>query len=201
MLPWRRRIFHERRGKIFFAKFFLLFSIFIAIGFFCYFLYKSEENEQDALHIAVNELKNDIGHALKPQFKAFDDKGRPYIISATSAVRGSDDKVELEKPSYALVLGPKTKLTAKALKGHYDETERNLFLKGEVVVSYGQETKLYMPEVHIDLKLGDAFGSASIHGVNPRADIRAGSFMIQSRGNRVILTDHPILKFKTEERK
>ncbi|MBX9977680.1 MAG: LPS export ABC transporter periplasmic protein LptC [Alphaproteobacteria bacterium] len=191
-------------------KFLLLLAALCVLGGATYTFYLNEEDEQhqdklneghqndiagDSLQ-ALNSMSLTGNNAINPHFQAVDEKGQSYTIKAKSAVaRDTDDIIVLSSPSYTIQLTTKTQIAVTAQQGFLDQDKKKLTLEGDVVVHYGDETTFTMPKVRINLKDSDAFGDQSIQVVNKTMHIRAGAFDIQHRGDRVILTDKPVLTF------
>jgi LPS export ABC transporter protein LptC len=179
---------------------FLITSVCILMGV-TYTVYSNDEEERAKDVVShslapLAETQAKSNNALNPHFQAVDEKGQPYTIKADSAiVRDKDDIVVLSSPSYTIRLTTKTQITVTALQGYLDQDKKKLTLDGRVVVHYGDGTTFTMPNVRIDLKAGDAFGDQSIQGISETMHIRAGTFDIQNKGDKIILTDKPVLTF------
>ncbi len=160
-------------------------------------LMESEKDNDalDPLHNAPPTAKTQTT-AKKALFHATDAKGQAYKIQAESAkTRESDGHILLTLPSYAIKLTNNLEVTVTALKGELDQNTKELTLEGDVVVTYGKDTAFKMPHTRIDLQKGDAFGHQSIHMTNDKIQIDAGAFEIYHKGDKIVLTDRPVLTF------
>lgn len=136
--------------------------------------------------------------AANPHFEAVDEKGQPYTIRATSAAaRDKEGMIDLEKPSYAIDLNDKTHLSITSSKGFLDQDHKKLTLEGDVVVQYGKDVTFKMPYVLVHLKDGHAFGDQSIKARGEKIAIDAGRFEIYNKGDKIVLTDNPVLHFRS----
>ena len=124
---------------------------------------------------------------VNPRFMGRDDKSRPFLLTADSAIRDQKDyqRVILDKP--ALVLdenGPNAmRITGRA--GVYHEQTRKLELTGGVKISGAQGAFETMASL-FDTRTGELIGSGPIQGAGSLGQISAKSYGVYDKGDRIV---------------
>lgn len=124
---------------------------------------------------------------VNPRFVGKDDKGRAFVITATTAVRDENDyqRVLLEKP--ALVMDAEganpTRVAAKA--GVYREDRKLLNLEGGVSMN-GADTAFNTLSSIFNTATGELEGQGEISGSSSLGEITAKSYGVYDKGERLV---------------
>ena len=124
---------------------------------------------------------------VNPRFIGRDDKGRAFVITADSAVRDPRDyqRVILDKPNLVLDEQGVDPMRLVANRGIYHEGTSKLDLRGGVRL-VGSQAAFDTASSLFDTKTGEVIGSGPIHGSGSLGEIRAKSYAIYGKGERVI---------------
>jgi lipopolysaccharide export system protein LptC len=121
---------------------------------------------------------------IKPHFQGRDDRGRAFIITATTATRDPQEyqKVYLDHPSLVLdEQGPDpTRISSNT--GIFHENTGQLEASGGVVMSFSKAT-FHTESSIFDTKSGELSGSGAIQGQGPLGEINASSYAVHDRGD------------------
>ena len=124
---------------------------------------------------------------VNPRFVGKDDKGRAFVLTASTAVRDEKDyqRVLLDKP--ALILDAEgvnpTRVTAKS--GVYSEDRRMLNLDGGVKMSGGDVTFDTASSI-FNTATGELEGEGPISGSSSLGEITAKSYGVYDKGERLV---------------
>lgn len=101
---------------------------------------------------------------IGPEFHGHDKKGRPYVVTAESAVRDpvKTDRSILTKPKLVMQTENRGDLTVTADSGLYDEASKVMDLTGNVVATDGQGYRFASPTAHV---ISDAHSVSGREGV------------------------------------
>lgn len=191
-----RTLFWNKKSLSYAVLFGLMCGVF---GFF-YFIAEQEE-DMLAMHLNAQEdfvvMATNKNEAMAPRFQAMDKKGQSYVIDAQKAAlkEGDDTIILLNLPAFHMTLHNQKNLDVTAREGIFLQDKKHLSLKGGVHVKYGADTVFDMPVTEVDLNTGSLRGDQSIHGHMEDMMISAGSFEIQDRGAKIILTQSPVIRF------
>jgi lipopolysaccharide export system protein LptC len=124
---------------------------------------------------------------LNPRFVGRDDKGRPFVLTAQSAVRDQRDyqRVLLDHPTLALDNGGPQPMRVTSRSGVYHEGDRKLDLDGGVRLASDQGV-FNTAVSRYDTKSGVLTGSGPIHGAGPLGEINATSYGVYEKGDRML---------------
>lgn len=197
---------------------------FVGIGLYLF----SEENEghQDFDAPSSAPLKNvasipAVHTTTQPHFQGLDQKQQPYRITAALSMTNDHTSVtQLKEPTYTLDLHEGKTVHVTANHGVFDQEKKELVLTDNVVIVHDEtsvhqhhapqssitaqksekntKTIIRMPFVRIDLDTGFAEGDQSMHLSNNTMIARAGSFEIHDKGDKIVLTDKPSLRFSVK---
>lgn len=124
---------------------------------------------------------------VNPRFVGRDDKGRAFVITATSATRDPREyqRVVLDHPALVLDEQGPDPLRLVATEGVYHEGAFKLDLHGGVRLvsskgAFDTATSLF------DTKTGEVVGSVPIQGSGSLGEISAKSYAVYGKGDRVI---------------
>jgi lipopolysaccharide export system protein LptC len=124
---------------------------------------------------------------LKPNFEGRNAPGRPYLLSADSAVRDGADsaKVTLEVPVFTLGSGLPGETRVRARHGLYREDTRILDLTGDVHLDDAAGYHFITDHAVIDTLKNDVDGERHIDGHGPLGRIAASSYAVRDGGAHV----------------
>lgn len=121
---------------------------------------------------------------LNPNFQGRTEKGKPFLVTAASAVRDNVDsaKVTLERPVLNLGVGTPewTKVTAN--RGVYREDNRMLELTGHVTLDDYRGNHLATEHALADTQKDNVQGATHISGHGPLGAIEASSYSLENAG-------------------
>jgi lipopolysaccharide export system protein LptC len=124
---------------------------------------------------------------VNPRFVGRDDKGRAFVITATTAMRDPKDyqRVMLDKPALVLDEEGPDPLRIQANSGVYHEGNRKLDLQGGVKLA-GAQAVFETAASLFDTKTGEVVGSGPIQGSGSVGDIEAKSYGVYGKGERMV---------------
>jgi lipopolysaccharide export system protein LptC len=127
-------------------------------------------------------------HMTNARFLGRDADGRPYVLTALEAARDNLDfqRITLQSPTLTLGAdGPKAvHLTAD--RGVYREDNRILLLNGHVSLRDSQGDAFLTDQAIVDTLKGAVAGKSPIAGHGPAGAIRADSYAVYDRGQRLV---------------
>ena len=124
---------------------------------------------------------------VNPRFVGKDEKGRAFIITATSAERDENDyqRVLLNQPSLVLDAEGESPSKVTAKTGVYSEDLRVLNLDGGVKMS-GSNADFNTQSSIFNTATGELEGQGQIAGVGPLGEITAKSYGVYDKGERLV---------------
>jgi lipopolysaccharide export system protein LptC len=131
-------------------------------------------------------------HLLNPRFEGRNEAGKPYLITAQSAVRDELDpaKVTLESPTFTLGATPADQTHLRGRRGVYREDTRMLDLTGAVILDDAQGYHFVTEHALINMGRNDVDGDRPVEGRGPLGQIAASSYAVRNGGARVFFTGH-----------
>ena len=124
---------------------------------------------------------------LAPRFVGRDDKGRAFVLTADSAVRDRLDyqRVILKKPALILDEGGPDQLRINGADGVFHEDNGKLELSNGVHLQDAKNAFDTAASL-FDTKSGEVVGSGPIQGSGGLGEIRAESYSVQGKGERLV---------------
>ena len=121
---------------------------------------------------------------LNPNFQGRTEAGKPFLITAASAVRDNadSDKVTLERPVLNLGAGTPEWTKVTAARGVYREDTRMLDLKGQVTLDDYKDNHLATEHALVDTAKNNVDGDTHISGHGPSGSIEASSYSLRDGG-------------------
>jgi lipopolysaccharide export system protein LptC len=121
---------------------------------------------------------------LNPNFQGRTEAGKPFLITAASAVRDNADpnKVTLEKPVLMVGVGTPEWTKVAAASGVYREDTRMLDLKGQVTLDDHKGNHLETEHAVVDTTKSNVDGDTHISGRGPLGSIEASSYSLRDGG-------------------
>jgi lipopolysaccharide export system protein LptC len=127
-------------------------------------------------------------HMTNARFLGRDAQGHAYVLTAAEAARDNTDfqRITLTNPTLTMDSdGPKpTRLSAD--RGVYREDNRILLLDGHVSVRDSQDDSFLTEQAIVDTVNGAVAGKSPVSGQGPTGSIRADSYAIYDRGQRLV---------------
>jgi len=124
---------------------------------------------------------------VQPRFVGRDDKGRPYVLTADSAVRDRLDyqRVMLKKPNLVLDEGGPDEMRINGADGIFHEQNGKLELMNGVNLADAKNAFQTTASL-FDTKTGEVVGSAPIQGAGGLGEITAKSYGVYGKGDRMV---------------
>lgn len=117
-----------------------------------------------------------------PRLHSTDEKGRPYYISAKSAIQKSEKIADLEAPQSRMRMEDGTDLEIKANTGLYNDLTKILDYKNNVRLRSDTGYKLKTSLAHANLEKKQAFGDRHVEGEGPAGKVWAEGFHATQNG-------------------
>ena len=129
---------------------------------------------------------------LKPNFQGRDENGKPYRLSADSAVRDDVDsaRVTLDAPVFSLGSAQQGQTYLHAQHGVYREDSRVLDITGQVHLQDDSGMHFVTEHAVIDLKTNNVDGDTHIEGSGPLGRIAASSYAVRNAGEQIFFAGH-----------
>ena len=147
-----------------------------------------------AVVAAFSGSDRDVGtiHLLNPIFYGRNEKGQPYVMTASEAVRsGADpDRIALMNPGLKQYNGNPSPMTVNALHGVYHEQNRLMDLTGHVVATDGKGYRFLSEFAHVDMPKSSVVGQVHCYGDGPGGSITSDAYRIYDKGQHAIFTGH-----------
>jgi lipopolysaccharide export system protein LptC len=121
---------------------------------------------------------------VNPNFQGRTEQGKPFLISAASAVRDNADpnRVTLDKPVLNLGVGTPEWTKVAAAEGVYREDTHMLDLKGKVTLDDHKGNHLATEHALVDTTKNNVDGDTPISGRGPLGAIEASSYSLRDAG-------------------
>jgi lipopolysaccharide export system protein LptC len=129
-------------------------------------------------------------HMVRPNFQGRNDAGKPFLLSASTAVRDSTDaaRVTLEDPVFTLGSAADDRTVVHARHGVYREDSRMLDLTGAVTLDDAQGNHFATEHALVNTLKSDVDGEQHIDGHGPLGRIAASSYAVRDAGAHVYFT-------------
>lgn len=123
---------------------------------------------------------------LNPLYTDRGDDGSRYTLRGVEAIRrGNTPVITLTAPRVDIRSENASTSQLEAATGIYNNDDRTMTFKKDVVVNSSQEFTLKTQDARIDLKNSTVTGNSYVEGEWANGDIQAQSFRIEDNGNRV----------------
>ena len=126
-------------------------------------------------------LQADSARMRDPHFRGVDERGRPYTITALSALQAGPVRIELETPKADMLAGADW-LFVTAQDGTYIRQAAQLDLSREVWLYRSDGMTLRTASAAVDMKSGAAAGNQMTHIEGPFGTIDAQGFTLLDKG-------------------
>jgi lipopolysaccharide export system protein LptC len=140
-----------------------------------------------SLHNAAhNALATRPIELVGPQLTGADDKQRPFVITATTAVRqDGSGRIRLNNPVLVRSQGGADQMRVTAHNGIYDEAGGRLELTGDVRLA-GPNGAFATPSAVYDAKTGEVLGAGAVTAAAGAGQLQAGSFAVKDKGKSIV---------------
>ncbi len=116
------------------------------------------------------------GRMISPRYQSVDEKGRPYTITATSAVQVGEERIDLTAPIGDILLQSGTWLRVQSRTGVYLQHQGKLDLAGDVWLYRDDGTTLRTQSAALDLNSGAGAGAQPVSAEGPFGTLDAMGF-------------------------
>jgi lipopolysaccharide export system protein LptC len=125
---------------------------------------------------------------ITPRFYGQSSDGRPFIITARSAVRDEADlkRVFLDAPTLTLGVGSPAPTRSTADRGIYREDTLKLQLFGNVRMDDGAGYRFASNEAMVDTRTGNITGETTLQGEGPTGQVQSNAYSVYDKGDRII---------------
>ena len=146
---------------------------------------------QAGLRIAFSNV-SDKGDSLpmmtNPKFQGVDSKNQPYTITADAALQHDENIIILENIQADIFLDDASWLALSSNQGMLDREKETLLLSGSVHLYHDKGYQFESEEAKIDMEANMASGTKPVDGIGPMGSLRADSYEIYDRGDRMVFT-------------
>ena len=124
---------------------------------------------------------------VNPRFVGRDNKGRAFVLTATTATRDPQDyqRVLLNTPALVLDEEGENPMRISAMSGVYREDARMLNLEGGVKLN-GADLNFTTASSVFNTATGELQGAGEIQGVGALGEIIAKSYGVYDKGDRLV---------------
>ena len=124
----------------------------------------------------------------RPELNGFDNKNRPFSLSADNASQNIENpaRVTLEAISAKLPLQDDVSASITAGSGLYDADEKTLVLDGNVQLTTSDGMRLDLEDASVDIDGGILKTSNSVYAKSPEAEISSDGLIVEKSGKRIV---------------
>jgi lipopolysaccharide export system protein LptC len=120
------------------------------------------------------------------QYHSVDQHGRPYTLTAATAVQDGPERINLTTPKGDITLENGTWMMVKAKQGVFIQHKNLLDLSHDVTLYRDDGTTLLTQSASLDLVRGAAAGAESVHAEGPFGTLDAqGGFTATDKGTSI----------------
>ena len=121
-----------------------------------------------------------------------DAKNQPYSLTAAKALQAANVKnlIDLEKPQGDITLSSGAWLAGKAQYGRFDQSNKQLWLGGDVQLFHDQGFQFTTNEAQVDLSQNLAWGEQPVLIQGAFGEIRGQGFRVLDEGNVIVIKGH-----------
>lgn len=125
---------------------------------------------------------------VNPRYSGTDKRGRPYVVTATSAKQDEQDqrRVTMHALQADLTMTDGTWLSLTAERGVYDQTRQTLRLDGPIDVFSDRGYEFHGIGAEVDLAAGTAVTSQPVQGHGPFGQLRANRLTVREQGQYLL---------------
>lgn len=127
-------------------------------------------------------VEPDSGRMKEPRYRGVDERGRPYTITADSALQSGPLRIDLVEPKGDLVPENGSWIMVEAHEGVYIQRAGQLDLSHDVVLYRDDGTVMRTQSAAVDVKQGAAAGDDMTHAEGPFGVLDAQGFTLTDKG-------------------
>lgn len=116
------------------------------------------------------------------RYNGMDDRGRPFTVTAATAVQHGAERVDLTAPNGDMTLENGTWINVHSRDGVFMRTSQQLDLSGDVVMYRDDGTTMTTASVAVDIKAGAASGAEPTHVEGPFGTLDGAGFITLDKG-------------------
>lgn len=126
---------------------------------------------------------------MGPEFHGHDKKGRPYVVTAESAVQDpvKTDRSILTRPKLMMQTENRGDLTVVADMGVNDEAARTMDLSGNVVATDGQGYRFTSPTAHVVNDAHTVSGSQGVVITGPLGQTSGSAYSMDDKAGHALI--------------
>lgn len=140
-----------------------------------------KEQSQLALRRAF-QVDPQSGRMREPQYRGVDERGRPYTVTASSAMQTSPERIAMVDPKGDIVTEAGTWLMVQSKEGVFIQHQSLMDMSHDVNLYREDGTTLQTDTAALDLKAGAAAGNDKTHAEGPFGTLDAQGFMLTEKG-------------------
>ena len=127
---------------------------------------------------------------VSPQFHGHDKNGRPYVVTADSAVRDPVHQTRsiLTQPKLVMQTEKRGEVTVMAPAGVYDEAAKLMDLSGGVVASDALGYRFTSPTAHVNNEAHTVTGNQGVVATGPLGQTTGSAYAIDDKAGHALLT-------------
>ncbi len=133
-------------------------------------------------------VEADTGRMLQPRYRGVDERGRPYTVTAASALQTGPERIALTDPKGDIVTESGTWLMGESQAGVFIQHQSMLDLSGNVLLYREDGTTLRTDAAVVDLKAGAAASSDKTRAEGPFGTLDAQGFTLIDKGAAIQFT-------------
>jgi lipopolysaccharide export system protein LptC len=165
--------------------------------------WSNSDDEEGGISLSSRTI---IGLATKqtmkdPRFVGTDKAGRPYVVTADSAVQDKDNQrlISLANLKTDVSLEEDHQVKASARQGLFNQQEMTLELFGPVAIfsSYGYE--LHTAGAFLNLNEGTARSTEPVEGMGPMGTITANRMWVSEKGASIFFEGNVHMHIKNDK--
>ena len=172
----------RRRWLINASKFLLPAGALILLGSIA--IWPELDRATDRAHAAMHAVRARIDgvRLTEAHYDGMDEHGRPYTVTAATAVQREQDLVDLTLPNADMTLESGVWLNVKSKQGVYARGASQLDLSNDVVLYRDDGTTLRTSSVSVEMKSGAASSAQPTHVEGPFGTLDALGFTMTDKG-------------------
>jgi len=179
----------RRRRAVQLAKRILPLAAFAALALIA--LWPHVAGYEEGVRVAYRKPLIDVpagaASVVEPRFQGTDERGRPYTVSADSALQpAGSETIELARPRGDVTLEDGAWVLLEARTGLFRRESRILDLDGEVALFHDSGYEVRTEAAEIDLRAGTARGDRPVAAQGPAGTLDAVGFEIIDRGDVIV---------------
>jgi lipopolysaccharide export system protein LptC len=125
------------------------------------------------------------GRITDAHYRGVDEHGRPYTVTAATAVQKNDDQIDLTSPDADMTLESGSWINVKSKQGVYMRKAQQLDLSGDVVLYRDDGMTMTTSTLSVEMSAGAASSAAPTHVEGPFGVLDAAGFTMVDKGTAI----------------